>query len=109
MNWLRSFLDKIKPNFEKGGKLYFLHSTFEAFEVFFFVPNKVTEKGSHIRDYVDLKRLMTHVLIALVPIVLFGMFNVGLQHYRLQLGIEIDAWGQVVKRLVFGEYFGMDF
>jgi Na+-transporting NADH:ubiquinone oxidoreductase subunit B len=109
MNWLRSFLDKIKPNFEKGGKLYFLHSTFDAFEVFFYVPNKVTEKGSHIRDYVDSKRLMTHVLIALAPLVLFGMFNVGLQHFRLQLGLDIDSWGQVVKEAGFWRIFWYGF
>jgi len=73
------------------------------------VPNKVTEKGSHIRDYVDLKRLMTHVLIALAPIVLFGMFNVGLQHFRLQLGLDIDAWGQVVKEIGFWRIFWYGF
>ena len=55
----RQFVDKIKPTFEKGGKLSFLHSSFEAVETFLFVPNKVTTKGSHIRDGIDLKRSFT--------------------------------------------------
>ena len=53
MNGLRNFVDKIKPTFEKGGKLGFLHSTFDAFETFLFVPNTVTRRGAHVRDCVD--------------------------------------------------------
>ena len=82
---LRKFVDKIKPAFEKGGKLYFLHSTFEAFETFLFVPNKVTAGGSHIRDSIDLKRVMITVIIALLPPLLFGMWNIGYQ-YHLSIG-----------------------
>ena len=81
MKPLRNFLDRIKPQFEKGGKYHKLHSTFEAFETFLFVPNKVTHSGSHIRDSVDMKRTMSVVVIALMPALLFGMFNVGYQHY----------------------------
>lgn len=80
MKFLRNTLDKIKPNFEKGGKLEKLHSTFDAFESFLFVPKTVTAKGAHIRDAIDLKRTMTVVIIALIPALLFGMFNVGYQH-----------------------------
>ncbi|MDR2039786.1 MAG: RnfABCDGE type electron transport complex subunit D, partial [Bacteroidales bacterium] len=80
MNPLRKFLDKIKPNFEKGGKFEKLHSTFDAFETFLFVPNTTTKKGTHIRDAVDLKRTMSMVIIALVPVILFGMWNVGYQN-----------------------------
>lgn len=82
MNWLRKKLDSIKPHFEKGGKFYFLHSTFDAFETFLFVPNKVTQIGSHIRDAIDLKRTMSMVIISLLPALLFGMFNVGYQYYK---------------------------
>lgn len=82
MNKLRAFLDKIKPNFEKGGRFYFLHSTFDALETFLFVPNKVTSHGAHIRDAIDLKRTMSIVIIALIPSLLFGMFNVGYQYYK---------------------------
>lgn len=84
---LRKQVDKIKPNFEKGGKLHFLHSTFDAFETFLFVPNTVTKKGAHIRDSVDSKRTMIIVVLALVPALLFGMWNIGYQ-YNLSMGLE---------------------
>ncbi len=77
---VRNIVDKIKPTFEKGGKLGFLHSTFDAFETFMFVPNTVTKKGSHLRDCVDIKRVMIIMVIALVPAFLFGIWNTGYQH-----------------------------
>ena len=80
MNGLRRFIDKIKPTFSPGGKLPWLHSTFEAFETFAFTPNTVTRTGSHIRDAVDMKRAMITVVIALLPALLFGMWNIGYQH-----------------------------
>ena len=91
MKGLRRFIDKIKPTFEKGGKLAMLHSTFEAIESFLFVPDKVTLKGSHIRDAVDLKRTMAIVVLATVPALLFGMWNVGYQHF-LAIGMEAAFW-----------------
>ena len=66
--------------FEKGGKLWFLHSTIDAFDTFFRVPGTVTRTGAHVRDAVDLKRIMIIVVLALVPAALFGMWNVGYQH-----------------------------
>lgn len=87
MKALRKFLDNIKPHFEKGGKFEKLYSTFEAFETFLFVPDKVTAQGSHIRDYIDMKRTMSLVVISLIPALLFGMWNVGYQHY-LAIGQE---------------------
>jgi Na+-transporting NADH:ubiquinone oxidoreductase subunit B len=81
MKGLRRYLDKIKPNFEKGGRFAKLHSTFDAFETFLFVPNRVTFSGSHIRDAVDMKRTMSFVVIAMMPPLLFGMWNVGYQHF----------------------------
>ena len=84
MKALRKYLDKIKPNFEEGGKHPGLKSTFEAFESFLFVPNEVTSsKGAHIRDSVDLKRTITMVIIALIPALLFGMWNVGYFHHLM--------------------------
>ncbi len=80
MKALRNYLDKIKPHFQKGGRFEMFHSTFDAFETFLFVPNTVTTKGSHIRDSLDLKRTMSIVIIALMPTMLFGMWNVGYQH-----------------------------
>lgn len=76
---LRSFIDKIKPNFTEGGKFAWLQSTFEAFETFAFTPNRVTKSGCHVRDAIDLKRTMIMVVIALVPAMLFGMWNIGYQ------------------------------
>ena len=90
MNGLRKIVDKIKPTFEKGGKLGFLHSTFDAFETFLFVPDTVTRKGSHVRDCVDLKRVMIMVVLALVPAMLFGIWNTGYQH---KLAFGLTDWG----------------
>jgi Na+-transporting NADH:ubiquinone oxidoreductase subunit B len=88
---LRNNISKIKPNFEKGGKLYVLRSTFEAFETFLFVPNKVTSTGSHIRDPIDMKRAMIVVVIALIPPLLFGMWNAGFQN-GMAMGLERTIW-----------------
>lgn len=93
MKALRNYVDKIKPQFEKGGKFEKLHSTFEAFETFLFVPDKVTFKGSHIRDTMDLKRTMIVVVLAVVPAMLFGMWNVGFQHFR-SLGETVGLWDE---------------
>ncbi|MCK9398968.1 MAG: NADH:ubiquinone reductase (Na(+)-transporting) subunit B [Bacteroidales bacterium] len=91
MKSLRNFLDRVKPQFEKGGKFEKLHATFEAFESFLFIPNKVTHTGSHIRDAIDLKRTMTVVIIALIPSLLFGIYNIGFQHF-LSPGETTGFW-----------------
>lgn len=92
MKRLRELIDKIKPNFEKGGKFEKLHSTFDAFETFLFVPNRVTRSGSHIRDSLDLKRVMIVVVVALMPALLFGMYNTGLQHFRAMGVADASVW-----------------
>ena len=99
MNGLRNLVDKIKPTFEKGGKLGFLHSTFDAFETFLFVPNTVTKRGAHVRDCVDLKRVMIMVVIALVPAMLFGIWNTGYQHSEA-FGLGWGFWNIVLYGLV---------
>ena len=91
MKFLRKQIDKIKPNFEKGKKLYFLHSTIDAFETFLYDPNKVTKKGSHIRDAIDMKRTMIIVVAALMPALLFGMYNTGYQYF-LSTGQSVSFW-----------------
>ncbi len=91
MKALRKFLDNIKPGFQKGGKFEKLHSTFEAFESFLFVPDKVTTSGSHIRDAMDMKRTMTVVVLALIPALLFGIWNTGYMHFISQ-GIDAGFW-----------------
>lgn len=86
MKALENYIKKIKPNFEKGGKLEKWMPVFESFETFLFVLGNTTpKKGTHIRDAMDLKRTMSVVVIALIPAMLFGMWNIGYQHY-LSLG-----------------------
>ena len=85
--------NKTQPGlFDKGGKFGFLHSTVDAFDTFLRVPGTVTRKGAHVRDSVDLKRIMILVVIALVPAALFGMWNVGYQH-NLATGADPGFWG----------------
>ncbi len=81
MGFLRNYLNKIKPNFEKDGKLHALHSLFDGFETFLYVPNKTAKSGVHIHDAIDSKRIMSVVVLALMPAMLFGMYNVGYQNY----------------------------
>lgn len=81
MNALRKLLDKQKPLFEKGGKYERFYYLFEAQDTFLFSPNTTTHGGSHIRDAIDLKRLMMTVVFAMIPCLLFGIWNVGHQHF----------------------------
>ena len=81
MKKLRDCIDKIKPNFMPGGKFAMFRSVFEGFETFLFVPATTSQSGVHIHDNVDSKRTMTIVILALMPALLFGMYNVGYQHY----------------------------
>ena len=93
MKSLRRYIDKIKPNFQEGGKYVKLHSTFEAFESLLFVPNKTSQTGTHIHDAVDLKRTMSIVILALLPALLFGTYNVGYQHFIAVNEIHsVDFW-----------------
>ena len=93
MNGLRNFIDKIKPTFSEGGKLSWLSQTFGGFETFAFTPNKVTQRGSHVRDAVDMKRAMITVVIALVPAMLFGMWNIGYQTSEALVAQGGEAFG----------------
>ncbi|MDR1527413.1 MAG: NADH:ubiquinone reductase (Na(+)-transporting) subunit B [Dysgonamonadaceae bacterium] len=91
MQFLRKYLDKIKPDFEPGGKFAMFRSVFDGFETFLFVPNTTSQSGVHIHDAMDSKRAMSIVVIALLPCLLFGMFNTGYQHY-LALGESPGFW-----------------
>jgi Na+-transporting NADH:ubiquinone oxidoreductase subunit B len=96
MKFLRKQLDKIKPHFEKGQKWEKYYYVFEAFETFLYVPDTVNDtKGAQIRDAVDLKRLMVTVIIAMVPCLLFGIWNVGHQHF-LAIGQPGAALGDKI-------------
>jgi len=81
MSALRNYLNKIKPNFEEGGKLHAFRSLFDGFETFLYVPNDTAKTGVHIHDAIDSKRIMSMVVLALIPAMLFGMYNVGYQNY----------------------------
>ena len=91
MSALRRFVDKIKPPFEKGGKLHMFLAGFEAIETFLFVPNTVTKGSVHIRDANDMKRSLIIVFIAMIPPLLFGMWNTGYQHF-LAMGTDAGFW-----------------
>lgn len=85
----KRLLDKFAPTFSEGGKLSWLHSFYEAMETFFYVPTDVTKKGSHVRDCNDMKRTMFMVIIALIPTILFGMWNIGFQRIG---GADYTIW-----------------
>ena len=80
-NFLRNKIDLIKRNFQKGEKFEKFAPAVNAFDTFLFVPNHTTQKGSHIRDAVDLKRTMVTVIIALLPVLIYGIYNTGYQYY----------------------------
>ncbi len=93
MKALRNIVDKLKPTFSKGGKLSFLESTFDGFETFLFVPNKTTQSGAHVRDCIDMKRTMIVVVLALLPALLFGCYNTGIQ-------VGLEGWNAFFYGLV---------
>jgi len=96
---LKKYLDKIKPNFEEGGKLHWLYSSFDAFETFLFVPNTTSKTGVHIHDARDSKRTMIIVIVALLPALLVGMYNVGLQHY-MAVGQDVTLLTKFIYGLI---------
>jgi Na+-transporting NADH:ubiquinone oxidoreductase subunit B len=99
MKFIRKTFDKYKPLFDKGGKYEKMAPAFNAFDTLMFVPNHTTKQGAHIRDGVDLKRIMVTVIFAMVPALIFGMWNVGFQHFS-QLG-EV---GTFVDYLIYGSF-----
>lgn len=97
---LKKYLNKIKPHFEEGGKLHAFWSIYDGFESFLYVPNTTAKTGVHIHDAIDSKRIMSLVVIALMPALLFGMYNIGYQNY--------SAAGQLANAS-FWEMFGFGF
>ena len=101
MSFLRNYLNKIKPNFEKDGKLHAFRSIFDGFETFLYVPNTTSRNGVHIHDAIDSKRIMSVVVMALMPAMLFGMYNVGYQNYlaagTLATAGFFETWPHLVK------------
>jgi Na+-transporting NADH:ubiquinone oxidoreductase subunit B len=99
VRWLRDRLDRIAPNFERGGRLHRWHPLWEAVDTFLYSPGSVTRTGSHVRDAIDLKRIMMTVVIAALPCVFMAMYNTGLQ---ANLAIDpakvatLDGWRHAV-------------
>lgn len=102
MKFLRDLMDKQKPLFQKGGKLENLYYLFEAGETFLFSPNHTTGiKGAQVKDAIDLKRMMITVVIAMIPCLLFGMYNTGHQHL-LATGGTAGLWDNFGEKLGTG-------
>ena len=91
MDFFTNLSDKIGKKLEKGRPFHFLYSTYDAIDSFLLTPKEITTNGSHIRDAVDMKRIMITVMIALFPALLFGMWNVGHQHF-LSIGEDATIW-----------------
>ncbi|MFA5574884.1 MAG: NADH:ubiquinone reductase (Na(+)-transporting) subunit B [Brumimicrobium sp.] len=109
MKFLKDIVENLDPKFEKGGKWEKFAPIYETLATFPFTPKHVTTKGAHIRDGVDLKRTMMTVIIALIPALLFGMYNTGHWHYELlaitnpaEYGTYIDFWTGFGDKLLFG-------
>ena len=81
MKAIKNFFEKTKPHVQKGGKFHWLHSTHDAFFTLSFVQKETSKSGTHIHDYIDLKRTMAIVVLSLVPALLVGMYNTGYQHF----------------------------
>ena len=97
---LKKILDNMKPAFSEGGKLSAFGSLFDAAETFFYVPNETAKvRGAHIHDAIDSKRSIFFVIIALIPAILFGMYNIGYQH-NIAVGVPTDdIFGQFLYGL----------
>ena len=93
----RNILNTVKPHFLKGGKLEKMYPAYDAFETFLFVPEHTTKSGTHIRDGIDLKRSMFMVIIAMLPVLLFGMWNIGEEYYK-----AIEESTSLLKNISFG-------
>ncbi len=89
---LRNFFDRIEPNFVKGGKYEKLFPIYEMIESFIYTPKTVTKAAPHARSYVDMKRIMTYVVIATIPCIIMGLYNVGLQVNSAYATIDPSGW-----------------
>lgn len=82
MKFIKNFFERTEPLVQKGAKYHWLHSVHDGFFTFLYVPKKTSKSGTHIHDFIDLKRTMSVVVLALVPALLFGMYNTGYQHFK---------------------------
>ncbi len=92
MKALRNYLNRIKPNFEPDGKLHAFRSVFDGFETFLYTPNTSSTSGVNVHDSLDSKRVMIIVVLALMPCLLFGMYNTGYQNWLAAGAVEFPFW-----------------
>ena len=97
MQLIKNIFDKIDPHFQKGGRLEKMHPAYDAFRTMAFVPAHTTSNGTHIKDAIDLKRTMAFVVLAMVPCIIFGMWNIGDQYYQ-----AINSQSTFLENLIFG-------
>lgn len=107
-------MDKARPSFEEGGKLHAFRSVYDGFDTFLFTPNETSRSGVHIHDSMDSKRTMIIVIVALIPCLLFGMYNAGYQHWLAAGAETFPFWQQmaygfltVLPRLVVAYVVGL--
>ncbi len=96
MKFVKNIINSVKPHFEEGGKLSRFWVVFDSLETFAFTPGHITHNGSHIRDGIDLKRTMFTVIVALIPALLFGTWNIGDQYYA-SIGQDVDLMAKLFK------------
>jgi Na+-transporting NADH:ubiquinone oxidoreductase subunit B len=97
MKFMLDMHDKFRPLFEKGGKLEKLWPLFDAHDTFVFTPADVTTRGSHVRDAIDLKRVMITVVLGLLPCTIFGMWNAGHQFNAVNVGAPQGFMADMIK------------
>lgn len=101
MNFLKKYLDRVRPNFEEGGKLHALRSVFDGFDTFLFTPSTTSGvKGAQIHDSIDSKRTMIIVVAALMPCFFFGMYNTGYQHWLALGETNFPFWSLMLYGLL---------
>ena len=109
MKFIRDQLDKIAPKFLKGGELEKLYPLYEAQDTFLFTPGEVTHGSTHVRDSLDLKRMMITVVIALIPCVIMAMYNTGYQANKIiehteSAGLTADFWSAEIRLFRYSVY-----
>lgn len=102
MKGFKNKIDGIKPHFEKGGRFGKLHSVFDGFYTFLFTPNETSQTGTHIHDSNDSKRTMITVVVALLPCCLFGMWNIGYEHFK-----AVGEFDKTIFELFFYGFFAV--
>ena len=106
MKLLRKILDDAAPHFEEGGKLHKFEAFYEAPDTLLYTPSTVTQGKSHVRDSIDLKRMMITVVVALIPLVLVAIYNTGYQaNYAVSQGAEpLPDWHTIIFTTLGGQF-----